>query len=98
MGKKKIICWACNEELKESHYEDCDGGLSFPVQFFPTIKDIKKYYKELTGETYFQASGVKMEDDFKKKDIELTHLVIDNSSQKDRERHTFGKVKCWDND
>jgi len=45
---------ACNEELKESHYEDCDGGLSFPVQFFPTIKDIKKYYKELTGELIFK--------------------------------------------
>lgn len=91
----KIICSGCYEQLGKTHFEDSDGAMSFPVCFFPTIKDVREYYKDLVGETYFYSTGKKAKDTFYKSIVSLTHLGVDDDTDDDGKVHTFGKVECW---
>lgn len=92
---KRIICFACEEELENQYYENDDGGLFFPVRFFPTINSVKRYYKDFFGETYFQSTGNKAENDFKKQKVLLSHLCIDEITE--NQKHIFGRILCWTN-
>lgn len=92
---EKIKCSACEEVLQITHFEDSDGAMVFPVCFFPTIKDVREYYKDLTGETYFYSTGVKAKDAFHKSVCKLTHLCVDDDTDDDGKHHTFGDIECW---
>jgi len=94
---KKIKCKSpgCNKFLNdETHFENQDGKMFFPVLVFPTLKSVLDYYEQLAGNTYKQDTGINPKEAFSKSIIEISHLNIDDFAE-DIESHTFGPIECW---
>lgn len=95
--KKEIKCKSpnCPEVLTgETHFEDSDGAMIFPVMFFPTLKSVLDYYENLVGDDYEHNTGVNPKEAFYKTKCNISHLSIDDL-EVDKKSHTFGDVECW---
>lgn len=94
MKKYIMKCRQCGH-IECLDFTDGDGAFIIPVKFAKTIQQVCKIYKQVTGTTYFEATGEKPSGHFHKRKMALSHLDIEGSSPEALNQHTFGKILCW---
>jgi len=94
-----VKCSACDDMLSHivASFSDEDGTYIVPTRWAETIKDLKAFYKKETGGDYFEDTGNKMEDDFYKTVLDLSHCCADDEGYDAVKEHKFLAVECWSN-
>ena len=88
-------CHVCGVIEISEPYTDGDGAVIVPVQSAPTLSAYAKIYKEQVGETILKTTGEKPSKVIEKQFLRLTHLDIEDTSEKAQDLHTLGKIECW---
>ncbi len=90
----KTKCKICGYIEFPELFEYGEEYMAIPVIFCPTIKDVERFYKEYTGETYEKATGEKAKDHFQKELLDkVSHLSPDDD--KNWEKHEIEPTVCW---
>jgi len=94
--KEKVTCPICGEMELPEEFTDSDGALIVPVCYAPTAQMYGKLFKAVSGDSFLDATGLKVSEGMTKGMVSISHLNDEDDGREAMKAHTFTeKIECW---